>query len=164
MWSAMLGSGHALFVATGIYEMIKDASGVKRSYWFRRRDGQPIVMPGLVGERNLKGESRLCGAIITTEPNALFERYHARQVCSLETDQLDAWMSADGTAAMKLLRAAPDDAWEAVPVDDRIFGKGRRELDDLVPIGEPETIDTPPNAVGKPPAGAGQSTLDLGGD
>lgn len=163
MWSSLLGTGHALFVSTGIYEMVKDASGVKRSYWFRRRDGRPIVMPGLVGERTLKGEPRLCGAIITTEPNALFSRYHPRQVCSLEADQLDAWMTADGEAAMELLQAAPDDAWEAVPVDDRIFGKGRRELEDLVPVGEPETIDTPGPA-NKPPAGAGQSTLNLGGN
>lgn len=163
LWSPMLGTGHALFVTTGIYEMVKDASGTKRSYWFRRRDGQPIVMPGLVAERTVKGESRLCGAIVTTEPNALFKRYHPRQVCSLEPKDIDAWMAADGAEAMDLLRAAPDDAWEAVPVDGRIFGSGRREMEDLAPIGEPETIDTPEHETRKPPAGKGQSTLDLGG-
>ncbi len=139
MWSRMLGERqhHALFVSTGIYEMVKDEHGDKQAYWFRRRDGTPIVMPGLVGARNVKGEERLCGAIITTEPNALFGQYHSRQVCSLESANLDAWMKADADTAMELLRPAPDDAWEAVPIDNRIFAKGRRELDDLVPVGEP---------------------------
>lgn len=163
LWSKMLGTSHALFVSTGIYEMIKDAEGRKQSYWFRRRDGRPIVMPGLVAPRRFDDEERLCGAIITTDPSGFFGRYHDRQVCSLEPDRLDAWMAAGPDEALDLLAAAPDDAWEAVPVDGRIFGKGRREMEDLVPIGEPETVDTPPEDVGRPPAGAGQARLDLGG-
>lgn len=158
LWSKMLGTGHALFVTTGIYEMIQTPTG-KRSYWFRRRDGNPIVMPGLVAPRSIKEEERFCGAIITTQPNALFGRYHQRQVCSLEPKQLDAWMAADVEGAMVLLGPAPDDAWEAVPIDDRIYGKGIRELEDLVPIGEPETIETPEDQVGRPPAGKGQARL-----
>lgn len=161
MWSRMLGSGHALFVATGIYEMIKTDAG-KQSYWFRRRDGRPIVMPGLVQARRVHDAERLCGAIITTTPNGLFGRYHDRQVCSLEADQLDAWMEADAADAVGMLGAAPDDAWEAVPVDGRIFGKGIREIEDLVPLGEPETIGTPPGKVGRRPAGPGQARLDGG--
>jgi len=137
LWSKMLGTGHALFVSSGIYEMVQGPDG-KRSYWFRRRDGRPIVMPGLVAPRRLDGEERLCGAIITTAPNRFFGRYHARQVCSLEPDRLDDWMGADAQTALDLLRPAPEDAWEAVPVDDRIFAKGRREMDDLVAVGEPE--------------------------
>lgn len=161
LWSKMLGTGHALFVATGIYEMIRGADGHKRSYWFRRRDGQPIVMPGLVAPRNAGGEERLCGAIITTMPNAFFSRYHARQVCALEPDRLDDWMAAGPDEAMRIIGAPPEDAWEAVPVDDRIFAKGRRELEDLVPIGEPETIDTPADEIARPPAGKGQSRLEF---
>lgn len=137
MWSKMLGHGHALFVTTGIYEMVKDDEGNKQSYWFRRRDQQPIIMPGLVGLRSLHGEDRLCGAIITTEPNRLFGQFHNRQVCSLESEDLDAWMTADPEEATSLLAAAPDHGWEAVPIDERIFGKGRREMEDLIPTGEP---------------------------
>lgn len=139
MWSKMLGTQkhHALFVTTGIYEMIKTDAG-KQSYWFRRRDGRPIVMPGLVGPRNLHGEDRLCGAIITTDPNQFFAQYHNRQVCSLEQGEMDAWMQADPDKAPGLLHATPNDTWEAVPVDARIFGKGRREMEDLVAMGDPE--------------------------
>lgn len=144
MWKSMLGKGHCLFAATGIYEMIK-TEGSKQSYWFRRRDGRPIVMPGLVGERNMDGEKRLCGVIITTAPDDFFAQYHDRQVCALDAEGADAWMAArDVDDCIALLAPPPNDAWEAVPVDDRIFAKGRREMEDLVPVGEPERWgDTP---------------------
>jgi len=45
MWKSMLGRKPALFVSTGIYEQVKAPK--KTSYWFRRVDGKPIVMPGL---------------------------------------------------------------------------------------------------------------------
>lgn len=96
-------------------------------------------MPGLCGVRRLHDEKRLCAAIITTKPNAFFAGYHDRQVCTLEDDELDAWMTASGPEeALRLLQPPDVDAWEVVPVDDRIFGRGRPELEDLVPIGEPE--------------------------
>lgn len=136
LWSSMLGTSHCLVATTGVYEMIKKPE--KRSYWFRRVDQDPIIMPGLVGERNIKGEKTLCATIVTTEPNAFFGQYHNRQVCALEADERDAWMAADGAdEAMKLLHAPPDDAWEAVPVDNRIFQPGRIETEDLIPLGEP---------------------------
>lgn len=158
MWSKMLGNSPCLLAATGIYEMIKTDAG-KQAYWFRRRDGRPIVMPGLCRERTLHERPTLCAAIVTTEPNPFFARYHARQVCELEDDAHDAWMSAGPDEALDLVRAPPAEAWEAVPVDARIFGKGRRELEDLVPVGEPETIETDPEDVGRPAAGPGQRRL-----
>lgn len=138
MWSKMLGRTHGLAVSTGIYEMVKKDGG-KRSYWFRRRDQRPIVMPALYAMRRVKEQDVLCMAIVTTEPNDFFGQYHARQVCALEGDGLDRWMAAsDAEEAMACLAAPPEDTWEAVPIDDRLFGKGRRELEDLVPTGEPE--------------------------
>jgi len=138
MWSKMLGRQHCLVASTGIYEMVKTEAG-KQSYWFRRQDGRPIVMPGLAAPRRLDdGEGRLCAAIITTEPNAFFAGFHNRQVCSLQDAELDAWLAADTPeAALACLRGPHDDEWEAVPVDERIFAKGRRELQDLVPVGPP---------------------------
>lgn len=138
LWSKMLGSEHCLVATTGVYEMVGRGTAAKQSYWFRRTDGRPIVMPGLAATREIKGEQQLCCAIVTTEPNAFFGRFHDRQVCALEPDEQAAWLHADGPdEAMALLRPAPEGAWEAVPVDERIFGKGRREMEDLVPTGKP---------------------------
>lgn len=136
MWRALVGKTPCLFVTTGIYEQVKVPA--KTSYWFRRIDGKPIVMPGLWGERGVKGEKRLCAAIVTTDPNPFFKRFHDRQVCALSGQELDAWMeTTDPAAAVRLLHPPSEKEWEAVPVDDRIFGSGRREMEDLVPIGAP---------------------------
>lgn len=135
LWSSMFGRSHALFAATG-YEMVKQ-DGAKQSYWFRRRDRRPIVMPGLVGTRNIKGEERLCEAIVTTRPDASFARFHPRQACSLAPDEMDAWMAGGEPADLMALLHPPEEPWEAVPIDNRLFAPGRREMEDLVPIGPP---------------------------
>jgi putative SOS response-associated peptidase YedK len=136
LWSSLLGKSPCLFVTTGIYEMIKEPK--KTSYWFRRVDRKPIVMPGLCGERGADGEKRLCAAIVTTKPNRFFGEYHDRQVCTLRRDELDAWMTTtDQTKALRLLHPPADDEWETVPVDDRIFRPGRVEMEHLVETGAP---------------------------
>lgn len=136
LWKSLLGKTPCLFVTTGVYEQVKEPK--KTSYWFRRVDQKPIVMPGLSAERGVKGEKRLCAAIVTTTPNKLFSKFHDRQVCTLTADEMDAWITeTDPARAVKLLHPAADDEWEAVPVDDRIFGSGRREMEDLVPVAEP---------------------------
>lgn len=138
LWSSMLGKTPCLFAATGIYEQIKSKTG-KRSYWFRRRDQKPIVMPGLSGVRKTKGEARLCAAIVTTAPNRFFSQYHNRQVCCVTAGEADSWMSeSDPETLVGLLHAPRDDEWEAVPVDDAIFGRGRREMEHLVQVGDVE--------------------------
>ncbi len=77
-------------------------------------------------------------AIVTTTPNSFFGRFHDRQVCSVTPQEADQWMTATRKEdAVALLHPAAEDEWEAVPVDDRIFKPGRREMEDLVPIGKP---------------------------
>ncbi len=137
LWASMFGKRHCMVAATGIYEMVRE-NGIKTSYWFRRRDGRPIIMPGLVSERNIEGHLRLCCGIITTQPNQFFGRFHDRQVCVLEDDEMDAWMAAGHPGDMRrLLHAPADEDWEAVPVDNRIFQPGRRIMSDLQPLGAP---------------------------
>lgn len=138
MWGSMLARTPCLVAATGIYEQAV-LDGRKTSLWFRRRDGKPIVMPGLCGLRKSdEGEARMCCAIVTTQPNAFFGRFHDRQVCVLDPAEADAWMAAtEKQEAVGLLHAPAEHEWEAVPVDDRIFKPGRREAEDLVPIAEP---------------------------
>lgn len=137
MWRAMLAKTPCLVASTGIYEQA-EIDGKKTSLWFRRRDGKPIVMPGLAALRNMEGEARLCCAIVTTTPNAFFGQFHDRQVCVLSDREADAWMAAmDQKTALALIHHPAEHEWEAVPIDDRIFKHGRRELEDLVPIGKP---------------------------
>ncbi|HET6399605.1 MAG TPA: SOS response-associated peptidase family protein [Candidatus Thermoplasmatota archaeon] len=134
LWSGMLQDGRALAVATGVYEMA-DVGGRRQALWFRRIDGRPIVMPALVADRGIKGGQRLCAAIVTTQPNAFFGRFHDRQVCELDALQATAWLHAASVEdALALLAAPPEEAWEAVPVDGRIFRPGRVEAEHLVQV------------------------------
>lgn len=155
MWKGMVAKSPCLFVSTGIYEMIQEPAksnqatlggdaaspsklGEKKSFWFRRVDQKPIVMPGLCAPRKMGPEARLCAAIVTTAPNKFFKKFHDRQVCVLYDDELDRWMDEhDQAKAMKLLHAPDESEWEAVPVDRAIFATGRRELEHLVPVGKP---------------------------
>lgn len=136
MWKSMLGKSPCLVATTGVYEMV-EVGGKKQSLWFRRQDHKPIVMPGLCAPRKMdEGEARLCCAIVTTAPNKLFGRFHDRQVCTLDGKELDKWMSAtDPHEAVALLHTAKDGEWEAVPVDNEVFQKGRREMEHLREIG-----------------------------
>lgn len=137
MWSGMLAKSPCLVVATGVYEMA-EIDGKRTSLWFRRVDGRPIVMPGLAAMRKMEGGPRLCFAIVTTQPNAFFGRFHDRQVCQLDSPAAEAWMAASSKEeAISLLKTADEQEWEAVPVDARIFQPGRRELEDLVPVAAP---------------------------
>lgn len=145
LWRGMLGTSPCLVPATGVYEMVKRGTD-KRSYWFRRAGGSIMVLPGLCSSRTLDGEEHTSFAIVTTEPNAFFEAFHDRQVCQLTPAEADAWMAGgEPEAVMKLLHAPPEDDWEAVPVDSRIFGRGRIEDADLIQVGEPiRAGDRPP--------------------
>lgn len=157
MWASMLGKSPCLVPTTGIYEMIKSDDS-KQSYWFRRTDGEPIVMPGLSGMRNVHDTETLCAAIVTTEPNAFFKQYHNRQVCALTPKEADTWMmSTDIDELMGLLHAPEPDEWEAVPVDDRIFQRGRVEMEHLVETGKPERWGAPRPA---PKASGPNQTLE----
>jgi len=136
MWSRLLGKGRCLMVATDVFEMLREPT--KQAYTFRRVDGKPTVMPGLWQEHNIKGEKRTCCAIVTTEPNEFFSKYHDRQVCSLGRDELWPWMTeTDPQRAVKLLHAPEEDEWEAVPVFDRVFAHDRRDSEGLKTTGPP---------------------------
>ena len=141
MWSSMLGKTPCLVAATAVYEQVKEGKE-KVSYWFRRTDGRPIVMPGLVGMRRMKeGEERLCAAIVTTEPNAFFARYHDRQVCTLSGQEADTWMTErDPQALVRSLHAPAEDEWEAVPVDG-VFVRGIVNQEDIREVGPAERWD-----------------------
>jgi putative SOS response-associated peptidase YedK len=156
LWSSMLGKSHALVASTGIYEKA-EVDGVMTPLWFRRRDGKPIVMPALCGERKSKeGEKRLCCSIVTTGPNDFFGQFHDRQVCVLGRQEMEGWMGATSTeAALKLLHAPSNDEWEVVPVDNRIFQHGRVETEHLKETGPPMRWS------GKPMKKAGQARLGV---
>ena len=136
LWSGLLKTGRCLIPATSIFELIREPA--KQPYAFRPLAGKVMVMPGLSGERAAKEGKKLCAAIVTTQPNEFFARFHDRQVCVLTPLEAKQWLSTeDPHDAVKLLHAPARDAWEAVPVFDRVFAHDRRDSEGVKDLGPP---------------------------
>lgn len=86
-----------LIPASGFYEW--ERAGEARLPWlFLMRDGQPFFMAG-VWERSMEeGIDGRC-AIVTTEPNALMRPIHHRMPAIIATENINAWLDGEITAA-----------------------------------------------------------------
>ena len=148
-WKALFGEAdhHCLTAISYVVERAgKDpGGGIQAGTTFRiqRRDGRPMVVPGLTAVRHLSFSSTgneyddPCHVQITAPANAFVSTIHDRFVVDLATvDERDAWMAADAEACRGLLRPAPDDAYEMVPISGEVW-KRRKDPDVVRPKGEP---------------------------
>lgn len=107
MWRGMFGKSHCVFPVKGFYEW--NQKGTKRAHFIQRKDGQPMLLAGVLGRRDVQGESELCASIITCKPNALLARVHDRMPVILEVTDLTKWLAATGVeAALDLTVPAGD--------------------------------------------------------
>jgi putative SOS response-associated peptidase YedK len=106
--------------ADGFYEWQRDGS-IRRPFFIRRRDGQPLALAGLwSGWRDPATDSvRRTFTILTTTPNEPIARLHDRMPVVLEPEAWNLWLDpgpADVGELHGLLRPSPGDAIEVVPV------------------------------------------------
>jgi len=76
--------------AQGFYEW-RDEGG-KQPYYFSRHDGAPLMLAGIWGEAEYRGDRRVAFAMLTDEPNALVAPYHDRMPLALADDKVAAWL------------------------------------------------------------------------
>ena len=138
---------HRLIVpADGFYEWRSGAHGPRQAFYIRRIDGRPLALGGLWTTwhdpdvaRHVDEPLRTT-TILTTSPNGLMSQIHDRMPVVIAEGALDAWLdpSFGDTAALRsLLRPAPDDLLEAVPVGAEV-GNARNQGRELItPIGKP---------------------------
>ncbi|MDX5365374.1 MAG: SOS response-associated peptidase, partial [Alphaproteobacteria bacterium] len=113
----------ALMPADGFYEWKAEGKGSKQPYFIRRKDGAPFAMAALWEHwMDPHGSELDTCAVVTTEANATLAPIHHRMPVILAEADWDLWL--DPAAAEKellaLLRPAPDDLLEAIPVSTRI--------------------------------------------
>ena len=115
-----------LVPASGFYEwrrMPGSNSGKTREpFWLRPRDGKPIAFAGLWetwADRTTGGEID-SGAIVTTSANAVLSPIHDRMPVIVAPEDFEQWLTGDPAEASALLRPAPDDLLEAVPISNRV--------------------------------------------
>jgi putative SOS response-associated peptidase YedK len=117
-----------LVPASGFYEWRRQG-GAKQPYWVRRRGGGPLALAGLWETwADQDGGEIDSATIVTVDANATVRPIHDRMPAIVAPADFDVWLaSPDPGEAMALLKPAPDDLLEAIPVSDRV---NRAEPDD----------------------------------
>lgn len=112
-----------LFAAAGSTETLPGPGVLPGGpYHFRRPDREPFAFAGLWDTHAEEGKPTGTFAIVTTTPNAVAAPIHHRMPVILAPEDYARWLDGgtDLRAALELLRPAPDDALEAVPVTSRV--------------------------------------------
>lgn len=113
-----------LIPADGFYEWQARAGRPKQPYLIQRSDGAPFAMAGIWDDwLSADGSELETCAIVTTAANDHLAPIHHRMPVILDPKDWDAWLDNEGTSAKEaaeLLRPAPDDLMEAVPVSPRV--------------------------------------------
>ncbi|HRK25558.1 MAG TPA: SOS response-associated peptidase [Beijerinckiaceae bacterium] len=111
-----------LIPADGYYEWQR-AGRFKRPFLIRRPNRGPIAFAGLWETFHSPDGSEMDTAcIITTAANATIAAVHERMPVVIEPGDFDLWLDpgSSGGDVLALLRPAPDDALELLPVSDAV--------------------------------------------
>lgn len=139
-WRGLFGKPEHHCLTAVSYVVERDAKA-GQTFRIQRRDGGLVVVPGLCAVRHYSFASTgneyddLGHVQVTAAANDFVGQIHDRFVVDLaDREARDAWMDPAATgpgALLDLLRPAPDDRYEMVPVDNGIW---KREAD-ASPIG-----------------------------
>lgn len=139
----------ALMPADGFYEWQAQGKGSKQPFFIRRRDRKPFAMAAIWDIWMPSGGSELdtC-AIVTTEANETLKPVHHRMPVILDEKDWDLWLDPAATERelLALLRPAPDDLLEAIPVSTRI----NSAANDGPALQEPAFVEAEPEKPARP--------------
>ena len=142
-WKGLFGkpANHCLTAVSYVVE--RDAKKTA-TYRIQRKDGKPMVVPGLVARRHYKFTSTgneyddLGHVQITAPSNEFVAAVHDRFVCELATKKAaDAWMAPDADdkdALLELLTPAANERYEMVPIAQDVW-KRRDDPKAVAPAG-----------------------------
>lgn len=139
----------ALMPADGFYEWQAVGKGAKQPYFIRRRDRKPFAMAAVWDIWMPSGGSELDScAIVTTEANKTLKPVHHRMPVILDEKDWDLWLDPAATERelLALLRPAPDDLLEAIPVSTRI----NSAANDGPSLQEPALVEAEPEKPARP--------------
>ena len=122
-YKAAMKRRRCLIPADGFYEW--QAGGVrKQPYYIRPKSDAPLAFGGLwetwIGPN---GEELETAAIVTTTANETLKPIHDRMPVVIAAEQFDLWLGngdEDTKAATGLIKPAPDELLEAIPVSAEV--------------------------------------------
>ena len=115
-----------LVPASGFYEWrkgrgLESPKGAKQPYWVRPRQGNLIAFAGIWETWSDRDGGEIdSGCIVTTAANETLAPIHDRMPVIIPQSGFNTWLNGDTGDALALLKPAPADALEAVPVSDRV--------------------------------------------
>ena len=112
-----------LMPADGFYEWRAMGKGPKQPYYIRRRDRHPFAMAAIWDNwMPANGSEIETCAVVTTEANATLGPIHHRMPVILDEKDWDLWLDPEATPKelAALMKPAPDDLLEAIPVSDAV--------------------------------------------
>jgi putative SOS response-associated peptidase YedK len=128
-----------LIVADGFYEWKKEPGG-KQPYLIRRGDRLPFAFAGLWSQwRTPEAATLETFTIITTDANDLIRPLHNRMPVILDRDSFSLWLDPaveDPARLQDLLRPAPSEGWETVPVSRAVNSPAHDAPDCIEPLVE----------------------------
>lgn len=133
---AALKRRRCLVIADGFYEWRREG---RAAFLIRRVDGAPMGLAGLMETwSDPTGGEIDTACIVTTSANRLMGQIHDRMPAILPPEAFSFWLDNDGVApdeATALLRPAPEDALELVPVGPAVNRVGADDAALQTPVG-----------------------------
>lgn len=121
---AALRYRRCLFPASGFYEWRRGPGRTRQPYWVRPRGGGLVAFAGLWETWSDRDGGEIDTAcILTTGSNATVAPIHDRMPVVVAPADFDRWLDVreyPPAAAAELLRSAPADLFEAIPVGPRV--------------------------------------------
>ncbi|MBA5779259.1 SOS response-associated peptidase [Stappia sp. F7233] len=113
-----------LVPASGFYEWKKMEGGRKQPFWIRPRDGGLVAFAGLWEEWSDPDSGDIeTGAILTTSAAGRIAEIHDRMPVVIGKEDFADWLDVLNVGhreAAELLKPAPEDLFEAIPVSTRV--------------------------------------------
>lgn len=139
MWRAPIRDGRCIVPVTGFYEW-RGMGKARAPFYVHRSDGRPMLLAGVSGWREHRGEETPCVSIVTCPPNHLMARLHDRMPVVLEADAVDAWLGPFDATRLAAVAVPAGDVLSAYPVSPRVgdqSNEGPELIRPLPTLGDP---------------------------
>jgi putative SOS response-associated peptidase YedK len=143
--------------ASGFYEWRRPPkeTGVKsQAYWIRPKQGGLIAFGGLLESYlSAEGSELDTAAILTTKANAAIRGIHDRMPVVIPPEEFSRWLDCktqEPRAVADLMRPAPEELFEAIPVSDLVnkVSNMEPELQTPIPLADPPERANPAKRTG----------------
>lgn len=138
VWNEAFRESRCIIPANYFLEW-KVVEGKKQPILIRLKSKQLFGMAGLVlTQKKEDGSEEQVFVDITTEPNFLMEKIHARMTAILRPEDEDDWLNPDTEPdrLIKMLDPFPSDQMEAFPIDPKINSVKNNYKDLISPSGD----------------------------